>query len=59
LREDAEHEQLSSKQETSAEFKKAIQPKGDFARVALDPRVPDRTVCVGGEMNQTEQAELL
>jgi hypothetical protein len=40
LREDADqHEPLqsSSKQEMSAEFKKAIEAEGDFNRVALDP----------------------
>jgi hypothetical protein len=56
LRENAEHEHPSSKQETSAGFKKAIQPEGDFAKVALDPRVPDRTVCIGSEMSTKEQA---
>jgi hypothetical protein len=59
LREDTKHEQPLSKQQTSVEFKKAIQPEGDFARVALDPRVPDRTVCIGAEMTQEEKAELI
>jgi hypothetical protein len=59
LREDVEHEQPSSKQETSTEFKKAIQPEGDFTRVPLSPRVPNRTDCIEAEMSQTEQAELL
>jgi hypothetical protein len=62
LREDAEqHEQAQplSKQEISAEFKKAIQAKGDFRRVALDPKLLDKTVCVGNEMSLQEQVELL
>jgi protein tyrosine phosphatase (PTP) superfamily phosphohydrolase (DUF442 family) len=40
LREDTDqHEQPSSKQEISAEFKKAIEVDSDFNRVALDPRI--------------------
>jgi hypothetical protein len=54
LREDAEHKQPSSKLETSSKFKKTIQPEGDFTRVALDPRVPDRTVCIRAEMSQKD-----
>jgi hypothetical protein len=55
LREDAEqHEKPSSKQEISTEFKKAIEAEGDFAKVAPDPRVPDRTVCIEAEMSQKE-----
>jgi hypothetical protein len=41
------------------EFKKAIKAAGDFKRVALDPRVPDKAVCIGTEMSPQEQAELL
>jgi hypothetical protein len=62
LREDIEqHEQVqpSSKKEMSAEFKKAIEAEGDFKRVALDPRVPDKAVCIGIEMSPQEQVELL
>jgi hypothetical protein len=59
LREDTKHEQPSSKEQTLVEFKKAIQPEGHFTRVALDPRVPDRTVCIGAEMTQKEKAELI
>jgi hypothetical protein len=43
----------------SAEFKKAIEAEGDFKRVALDPRVPDKAVCIGIEMSPQEQVELL
>jgi hypothetical protein len=59
LREDTEHEQPSVKQETSAEYKKATKAEGEFTKLPLDPRVPDRTVCVGSEMKLEEQAELL
>jgi hypothetical protein len=60
LREDADQpEQPSPKQKISAEFKKTIEAKGDFTRVALDPRVPDRTVCIGAEMSLEEQAKLM
>jgi hypothetical protein len=59
LRENIEHEHPSSKQETSAEFKKPIQSKCDFARVALDPKVSKRTVCIGAEMSQKEEVELI
>jgi hypothetical protein len=52
-------EQPLSKQEISAEFKKVIECEGDFTRVALDPRVPDRTMCIGAEMSPEEQAKLL
>jgi hypothetical protein len=56
-----EHEQAqpSSKQEILAEFKEAIEAEGNFRRVALDPRVPDKTVYIGIEMSPQEQAELL
>jgi hypothetical protein len=43
----------------SVEFKKAIEAEGHFKRVALDPRVPDKVVCIGMEMSPQEQAELL
>jgi hypothetical protein len=59
LREDTEHKQPSLKQATSAEFKKAIKTEGEFIKVPLDPRVPDRTICIGAEMSPEEQAELL
>jgi hypothetical protein len=54
LREDTERheqEQPSSKKEISTEFKKAIEAKGNFKRVALDPRVPDKAVCIGTKMS--------
>jgi hypothetical protein len=49
LREDADqHEQVQPlpKQDILAKFKKAIEAEGDFSRVALDPRIPDRTICI-------------
>jgi hypothetical protein len=49
----------SSKQEISSKFKRAIKVEGDFSRVALHPRVPDRTICIGGKMSPEERAELL
>jgi hypothetical protein len=52
LREDADQpEQPSSKQEISAEFKKAIEAESDFTRVALDPRILGKTMCIGVEMS--------
>jgi hypothetical protein len=59
LREDAEHEQPSSRQEIPVEFKKAIKAEGDFIKVPLDPKIPDRIVCIGAEMSPKELAELL
>jgi hypothetical protein len=59
LREDADqHEQPqpSPKQEILAEFKKAIKAEGDFRRVALDPKVLDRTICIGAEISPEKQA---
>jgi hypothetical protein len=52
-------EQPSSKHKISAEFKIAIKAEGDFTRVALDPRVPNRTMCIRAEMSPEEQAEHL
>jgi hypothetical protein len=62
LREDTEQhqqEQPTSKREMSAKFKKAIEPKGDFKRVALEPRVPDKVVSIGTKMSPQEQAKVL
>jgi hypothetical protein len=38
---------------------KAIEAEGEFKKVPLDPRVLDRTVCIGAEASQQEQVELL
>jgi hypothetical protein len=32
---------------------------GEFKKVPLDPRVPDRVMCISTEMGQQEHAELL
>jgi hypothetical protein len=40
-----------------AELKKAIEFKGDFKRVALNPRVSDKAICIG--MSPQVQVELL
>jgi hypothetical protein len=45
--------------EALVECKKAIKLVGEFKKVLLDPRVPDRTICIGVEASQQEQAELL
>jgi hypothetical protein len=42
------------KAEALAECKKAIEPKGEFKKVPLDPRVLDRIVCIGAEASQHE-----
>jgi hypothetical protein len=52
LREGIEYEQPPSNQETLVEFKKAIQPEGDFTKVGLNLRVPDRTICIEADMTQ-------
>jgi hypothetical protein len=60
LREDTDQpEQPWPKHEISVEFKKAIEVEGVLTRVALNPRVPDRTVCIRAEMSLEEEAELL
>jgi hypothetical protein len=60
LREDTNQpEQPLPKQEISVEFKKAIEANSDFTRVALEPRVLDRTVCIGAKLSLEEQVELL
>jgi hypothetical protein len=41
------------------ESKKAIEVKGDFKRMALDPSVPGKAVCIGTKMSPQKQAELL
>jgi hypothetical protein len=47
------------KAEALAEFKKAIKVEGEFRKVPLGLRIPDRTVCIGVEAGHKEQAELL
>jgi hypothetical protein len=43
----------------STKCKKFIEAEGDFQKVLLDPRVPDKTVCIRIKANQQDQAELL
>jgi hypothetical protein len=62
LREDPEqHKQVQplSKQEASTEFKKAIEAEGNFKRVPLEPRTPDKAISISTKMSPQEQAELL
>jgi hypothetical protein len=64
LREDPEQHNHTTftdqqKAETPVECKKAIEPKGEFKKVLLDRRVPDRTVCISVEETQQEQVKLL
>jgi hypothetical protein len=47
------------KAEALTKHKKAIEAKGAFNKVPLDPRVPDRVACIGMEASQQEQAKLL
>jgi hypothetical protein len=47
------------KAEALTEFKKAIEVDGNFKKVPLDPRVPNRVVCLGTEIEPEEQVELL
>jgi hypothetical protein len=41
------------------ECRKFIEADGEFKKVPFDPRVSDKTVCIGTEANQQDQAELL
>jgi hypothetical protein len=62
LREELEQHNTSigqHKVEAPSECKRAIEAKGEFKKVSLDPRVADRTVCISAEASQLEQAELL
>jgi hypothetical protein len=45
--------------EALTEHKKAIKAEGEFKKVPLDPRVPDKALCIGAEATQQEQTELL
>jgi hypothetical protein len=40
--------------EPMAEYKKIIEAEGELKKVPLDPRVPDKTVCIGAEASQEE-----
>jgi hypothetical protein len=57
LREELEQYQQSSyplNEEAPIELKKVIKADGDFRNVALDPRVPDRAICLGTETSPEE-----
>jgi hypothetical protein len=45
--------------EPLVEYKKIIEGEGEFKKVPLDPRVSDKTVCIGAEASREEQAKLL
>jgi hypothetical protein len=45
--------------EPLVEYKNIIEVEGEFKKVPLDPRVPDKTVCIGAEASQEEQMKLL
>jgi hypothetical protein len=52
LREELEQHNTSAgylKAEAPTEYKKAIKVEGEFKKVPLDPRVPDRIMCIGME----------
>jgi hypothetical protein len=62
LREESEQHQQPAwplKAEAPVEYKKAIEADDEFKKVPLDPRVPDRAVCIGTETDQEEQIEML
>jgi hypothetical protein len=41
------------------ECRKFVEAEGEFKKVPLDPRVPDKTVCISTEANQQDQEELM
>jgi hypothetical protein len=42
------------KAEPPPEYKQAIEAEGKFKKVPLDPRVPNKTICIGVEASQQE-----
>jgi hypothetical protein len=46
-----QHQQLAFplKAEAQTEYKKAIEANGKFKKVPLDPRAPDRAICLSTE----------
>jgi hypothetical protein len=55
LREDTDQQaEWPSNKEAPAEFKKAIKAEGDFKKVALEPGIPDRAICIGTETTPEE-----
>jgi hypothetical protein len=62
LWQESEQYQQSScplKAEALIEYMKAIKADGEFKKVPLDPRVPDRAIGLGTEIGPEEQAKLL
>jgi hypothetical protein len=49
-----QHSTCPLKAESPAEYKKAIEADGELKNVSLDPRVPDRAVCIGTETGPKE-----
>jgi hypothetical protein len=49
----------NNKAQATAECKKAIEAEGEFKKVLLDHRLPDRTVCIDTGASQRDKAELL
>jgi hypothetical protein len=47
------------KDQPPTKSKKVIAAEGEFIKIPLDPRVPNKTVCIGAEASQQEQSELL
>jgi hypothetical protein len=61
-REESEQRNTSTghlKVEAPAEYKKAIEADDEFKKVSLDSRVHDSAMCIGTEIGQQEQVELL
>jgi hypothetical protein len=50
---------MAHHQRSFGRIQKVIEAEGDFRKVALDPRVPDRAVCLSTETSLEEQAKLL
>jgi hypothetical protein len=62
LREEPEQHSTSigqHKAEAPTECKKVIEAEGEFKKVPLDQRVPNKTIYIDAETSQQEQAELL
>jgi hypothetical protein len=60
LWEESEYHNTSAsncEEEAPIEYKKCIEAEGEFKKVPLDPRVPNRTFCIRTEANQQQQVE--
>jgi hypothetical protein len=49
----------SQRAEPPTEYKNIIEGKGEFKKVQLDLRVPDKTICIGAEASLEEQTKLV